>query len=94
MTSELAGWRRTLLALGYFLLLAAIGAHIGFWSWAYVFLGFWGHFNEAACWMQAIDALSLLSLTFCLFGRGLRRWLGSSLAFSSFLLCCGYAAEL
>ena len=40
MTSELAGWRRTLLALGYFLLLAAIGAHIGFWSWAYVFSDF------------------------------------------------------
>jgi len=94
MTTQLAEWRRALLALGYFLLFAAVGTHIGFWSRANALHGFWGHFNEAARWMQAIDALSLLSLIFCLFGSGLKRWLGSSLAFCSFLLCCGYAAGL
>jgi hypothetical protein len=94
MTTQLAGWRRALLSLGYSLLFAAIAAHIGFWSRANILHGFWGHFNEAARWMQAIDALSLLSFVFCFFGRGLKRWLGSSLAFSSFLLRCGYAAGL
>jgi hypothetical protein len=94
MSAQLEGWRRNLLVLGYFLLFTAIAVHVGFWSRAKSLHGFWGHLDEAAHWMQAIDVLSLFALIFCLFGKGLRRWLGSSLAFGSFLLCCGYAAGL
>jgi hypothetical protein len=94
MTNRLAGWRRTLLISGYFFLFAAIAVHIGVWWRATVLHGFWGHLDEASRWMQTIDVLSLLALIFCLFGRGLWRWLGSTVAFGSFLLCCGYAAGL
>jgi hypothetical protein len=94
MTTQLAGWRSKLLVVGYLLLFMAIAVHIGFWSRANILHGFWGHVDETARWMQLIDAFSLLSLVFCLFGKGSKRWVGSSLAFASFLLCCGYAAGL
>jgi hypothetical protein len=94
MNSRLAAWRRGLLVAGYAFLLSAVAVHIAFWSRAKTLNGFWGHLDEAARWMQVIDLLSLLSFIFCLFGKGLRRWIGSSLAFGSFLLCCGYAAGL
>jgi hypothetical protein len=80
--------------IGYFLLIAAVAVHIGFWQRAKALGGFWGHFTEAGYWMQVIDGLSLLALISFLFGRGWHRALGSRFAFGSFLLCCGYAAGL
>jgi hypothetical protein len=80
--------------VGYFLLIAAIAVHIGFWQRARALHGFWGHATEAGYWMQMIDVLSLLAFVAFLFGRGWNRALGFCLAFGSFLLCCGYGAGL
>jgi hypothetical protein len=33
--------------IGYFLLIAAVAVHIGFWQRAKALNGFWGHFTEA-----------------------------------------------
>jgi hypothetical protein len=90
----LSSWRRGFVVCGYAALSLSMVLHIAMWFRVERLHGFWGHFDEASRWFQAIDLTSLLAIALCLFGIGWRRWLGSALGLLSFLLCCGYAAGL
>jgi hypothetical protein len=87
-------WRKWLLTSGYVALVVVIALHFAMWARAEELHGFWGHTNEAARWFQAIDVVSFVAITFCLFGMGWRRWVGLALGLASLVLCCMYAAGL
>jgi len=91
---SLKPWRRVMLWSGYVALILAALLHVAMWVRVGKLNGFWGHFEEASRWFQIIDLFSLLAMILFLFGIGWRRWVGSTIGFASFVLCCGYAAGL
>ena len=87
-------WRRWLSRVGYVGVFLLPVLHGAFWRRAGALGGFWGHTDEAARWLQAIDVTSLLVILCCLFGVGWMRWAGTACGVVSFALTFMYAMGL
>ena len=94
MRKPLGDERQWISRTGYVGVVLLLALHIALWWRVDTLHGFWGHFNEASRWLQAILLLSLLVSICCLFGAGWKRWVGSTLGFLSLIVSLGYAAGL
>jgi hypothetical protein len=94
MITTVSRWRRQTSRVGYVGVFVLLALHVVFWRRADALGGFWGHFNEASRWFQAIALASLLVILCCFFGVGWKRWAGVGCGLASLAMCFLYGAGL